>query len=201
MLLGLTMFILVVALSVAAHQLTEYEWPWHRLAARGPVSHSPPEPMLDGLLGASRTLLPQTEAESTNKGGEETVSAFTGSDPWRDELPDFSTAIPDGCEEMVDEDIPLAAPTEPETEGVDLEEYFDKLDELALRVSFLVTGQLKNELMPALLDWLNESGLTGDRNLKSVLATVGPPQLDEEEIAAKNRYFLELYEQATNQPD
>lgn len=197
MLLGLTVVVLLAALGVAGHRLTEYEWPWPspRLAKEQASPELPPDP----VLGASRTVFPPPEVcESTRSEG---MDASTALEPEAARLPDYSVAIPDGCEDLDDEDIPLDTQPEAEADGEDLEEYLDKLDELALRVSFLVTGQLKNELLPALREWIIQSGLAGDQNLKSVVATAGPPDLDEEEIAARNRYFLELYEQATNQPD
>ena len=199
--LALTVVVLLVALGVAGHRLTQYEWPWQRTTGLVAGRPSPPEPVLEGLLGASRTLLPQ--AETANVFSQNTAVSFKESNQRQDDWPDYSAAIPDGCEVLTDEDIPLSTATEPEEEvgGEDLEAYLDKLDELALRVSFLVTGQLKNELIPGLRDWISQSGLAGDQNLETVLATAGTPSLDEEEIAAKNRYFLELYEQAINQPD
>jgi hypothetical protein len=201
--LVLTVAVLLVALGVASHRLAEYEWPWHRPSNPGMGIHPPREPISGGVLGASRTVLPRADIAKANEAGDGAAPGFGDSDAFRDEWPDCSAAIPDGCEDLPDEDVPLGPGSEPEeeTNGVDLEAYLDKLDELALRVSFLVTGQLKNELMPALRDWLTQSGLSGDQNLNSVLAAVGPPELDEEEIAARNRYFLELYEQAINQPD
>lgn len=197
MLLGLTVVVLLAALGVAGHRLTEYEWPWPspRLARELATPEVPPDP----VLGASRTVF--TLPEGRDITGSEEVAASNALEPEAVRLLDYSVAIPDGCENLDDEDIPLDTQPEAEANGVDLEEYLDKLDELALRVSFLVTGQLKNELLPALREWIIRSGLAGDQNLKSVVATAGPPDLDEEEIAARNRYFLELYEQATNQPD
>lgn len=201
--LMLTVVVLLVALSVASHRLGEYDWPWHRASSSVAGKSAPPRPAPEGLLGASRTLLPPAGTVKTNDGSEEATPGFNEADPKRDDWPDCSAAIPDGCEELMDEDIPLGTASDPagEPDGVDLEAYLDKLDELALRVSFLVTSQLKNELVPALRDWISQSGLTGDQNVETVLTTAGPPGLDEEEIAAKNRYFLELYEQAINQPD
>lgn len=203
--LGLTAIVLLVALGVASHRLGEYEWPWHRTSNPVAGKGAPPEPVVEGLMGASRTLLPPAGTVRANDGGEEATPELnqTETDLKRDDWPDYSAAIPDGCEELADEDVPLGTASDPEGEpdGVDLEAYLDKLDELALRVSFLVTGQLKNELVPVLRDWISQSGLAGDRNVETVLTTAGPPGLDEEEIAAKNRYFLELYEQAINQPD
>jgi hypothetical protein len=199
--LALTVVVLLLGLGVAGHRLAEYEWPWHRAPGTGAEERSPRTPWPVDLLGASRTLLPEV-AKGSSQGGDRVVSEFIGADPKRDEWPDYTAAIPDGCEDLTDEDVPIdtAPESERDADGVDLEEYLDKLDELALRVSYLVTGQLKNELVPALREWINLSGLAGDQNLNAVLATT-PPDWDEEEIAAKNRYFLQLYEQAINQPD
>lgn len=203
--LALTVVVLLVALGVASHRLGEYERPWHRASNPVEGKGAPPEPITEGLLGASRTQLPPAVTVKANDGDGSEVATpdFNETDPKREDWPDYSAAIPDGCEESVDEDVPLGTASDPEVEpgGVDLETYLDKLDELALRVSFLVTGQLKNELVPALRDWISQSGLAGDQNLGTVLTTAGPSGLDEEEIAVKNRFFLELYEQAMNQPD
>lgn len=199
MLLGVTVVLTLTALGVAGHRLAEYEWPWHRAPAPEPAGHAPPDAAPDALLGPSRTRIRPVAEGAT---GGVVVPEPAASDGGRDEWPDWSAAIPDGCEDLAAEDIPLGGAFGPEAEagGVDLEAYLDKLDELALRVSYLVTGQLKTELVPQLRAWLDPSGLAGDQNLNAVMAA-GPPDWDEEEIAAKNRYFLELYEQATNQPD
>lgn len=164
MLLGLTVVVLLAALGVAGHRLTEYEWPWPspRLAEeRSP--EVPPDP----VLGASRTVFSPPEVRENT--GNEGLGASNVVEPEAARLPDYSAAIPDGCEDLNDEDIPLDTQAGAEANGIDLEEYLDKLDELALRVSFLVTGQLKNELLPALREWLIQSGLAGDQNLKSVV--------------------------------
>lgn len=199
--LALTVVVLLAALGVAGHRLTEYEWPWQRRAGSVAGRPVPPEPLPEGLLGATRTLLPRTG--TAREGGEAVTPGLNESAPPGEHWPDYSAAIPDGCQELTEEDIPLGAASDPEeaVTGEDLEAYLDKLDELALRVSLLVTGQLKDELIPALRDWVGGSDLSGDLNRKPVMAAFGPPDWDEAEIAAKNRYFLELYEQATSQPE
>lgn len=143
---------------------------------RAPEATNVPDEIRDwpDLLGPSRSPVPPAVlqpmgSEPSPEAPEADYAALTAAfAQWAD----YAEELPPGLERLAEEDLPLGeAMTTPSTPvgGLDLDDYADRLDELALRVSYLVTGQLRDELEPALKDWLREARLEGNGDADRIL--------------------------------